>query len=108
MGYNMTSQAASVTRAERMFCLFEMKGVSTSQGANSLGERGKVTYVVVIAEGRAVGDSSRVTNCSQFLQCSVSEVRPSKYSKWWFCVPFVARLMLRYVRVTCDWPVYRR
>jgi len=40
----------------------------TSQGANSLGERGKVTYVVVIAEGRAVGDRSRVTVVSL---CSV-------------------------------------
>jgi len=37
------------------------EGRLTSQGANSSGERGKVTYVVMIAEGRAVGDRSRVT-----------------------------------------------
>ena len=44
------------------------EGRLTSQGANSSGERGKVTYVVVIAESRAVGDRSRVTVVSP---CSV-------------------------------------
>jgi hypothetical protein len=72
------------------------EGRLTSQGANSSGERGKVTYVVVIAEGRPVGDRSRVTVVSL---CSVVH---QKYNKWWFCVPFVTRLVLHYFRVTCD------
>jgi len=40
------------------------EGRLTSPGANSSGEQGGVTYVVVIAEGRAVGDGSRVTEVS--------------------------------------------
>jgi hypothetical protein len=43
-------------------------GRLTSQGANSSDEQGKVIYVVVIAEGRAVGDRSRVVVASL---CSV-------------------------------------
>jgi len=44
------------------------EGRLSSQSANSSGEQGKVTYVMVTAEGSAVGDRSRVTVVSL---CSV-------------------------------------
>jgi hypothetical protein len=79
------------------------EGRLTSQGANSSGERGKVTYVMVTAESRAVGDRSRVTVvslCSAVHQMC-DQVRIISGGLCTFCEEASASVFQSDVRLAC-------